>query len=627
MAATIYEKMNKHVKREPGEMAILTLFESERFEGWTVFEEPHVNSMKPDFIAFHPRKGILIIEVKDYDLSSPTYLPGGYVMGENGHRIKKNPVQQVEHYRDSLLKNELRSSVEFAEVFAENNHYYSCVETILYFHNASKQQAKVFCGYPRYTKIWTREDLTYISNPFNRITNDEYTYALKLSYSKFTRNGQLEKMTKELEILLSYSDYGLERSEKVLLSAKQKKCVAVKHGKSQIYKGVAGSGKTLILVEKALQAIREGHRVIISTFNITLRHYIRDLCSQQCDDRQLRKRMKSHLTILHFHDLLKTLLAEADVDRPINSDGGFTAEWIAVVERDVFDGAVNSKIMYDTILLDEGQDFLGDWQSFLKQLFTGNGEFSVFCDAAQDLYGHSEWLTNNEFIKMMDFKQKPIELKESYRLPKKMIEKIETAKILLQMPGEPIGVAKINEQGSLFEKCQFINTHANNIDDKLQQIGHIVGQIQQSNPIEDITILTTNEQTGAEIVKFFQRHHVRVSHVYDLQGNGDLDVRRKEKWRFQGGTGRLKVCSYHSYKGWETPNVLLVLDPPSTQYNDDGTIRNTDPPTLKAVQHAIFIAMSRVKGKKTDGAFYFLCLNYILTYKTELQSLNDDLDS
>ena len=40
----------------------------------------------------------------------------------------------------------------------------------------------------------------------------------------------------------------------------------------------------------------------------------------------------------------------------------------------------------------------------------------------------------------------------------------------------------------------------------------------------------------------------------------NIKKRRNEKWKFRGGTGRLKVCSYHSYKGWQTPNIILVLD-------------------------------------------------------------------
>ena len=29
------------------------LSKSPRFKGWTIFEQPHINSMKPDFILFH----------------------------------------------------------------------------------------------------------------------------------------------------------------------------------------------------------------------------------------------------------------------------------------------------------------------------------------------------------------------------------------------------------------------------------------------------------------------------------------------------------------------------------------------------------------------------------------------
>ena len=39
------------------------LSKSPRFKGWTIFEQPHINSMKPDFILLHEERRILIVEM------------------------------------------------------------------------------------------------------------------------------------------------------------------------------------------------------------------------------------------------------------------------------------------------------------------------------------------------------------------------------------------------------------------------------------------------------------------------------------------------------------------------------------------------------------------------------------
>lgn len=48
--------------------------------------------MKPDFILLNPDKGIIIIEVKNWNLSSDVYENGGYINGDNGNKISKNPI-------------------------------------------------------------------------------------------------------------------------------------------------------------------------------------------------------------------------------------------------------------------------------------------------------------------------------------------------------------------------------------------------------------------------------------------------------------------------------------------------------------------------------------------------------
>ena len=105
--------------------------------------------------------------------------------------------------------------------------------------------------------------------------------------------------------------------------------------------------------------------------------------------------------------------------------------------------------------------------------------------------------------------------------------------------------------------------------------------------------------------KFFMFNGIKVSHVYDMNKGKNEKNRRNEKWKFRGGTGRLKICSYHSYKGWQTPNIILVLDSCGSENIVD--IR-------KNVGNAIFISMSRVKPNSMNGQFSFTCFNYLPEY-------------
>ena len=152
---------------------------------------------------------------------------------------------------------------------------------------------------------------------------------------------------------------------------------------------------------------------------------------------------------------------------------------------------------------------------------------------------------------------------------------------------------------------EWTNCDINSEDDKLNKINSKIKELRENNKLEDITILTTNENTGVDIVKFFMNKGIKVSHVYDMNKGKNEKNRRNEKWKFRGGTGRLKICSYHSYKGWQTPNIILVLD--SCRSENIVDIR-------KNVGNAIFISMSRVKPNSMNGQYSFTCFNYLPEY-------------
>ncbi|MCM3362257.1 nuclease-related domain-containing DEAD/DEAH box helicase [Niallia sp. MER TA 168] len=625
MPATIIENYNPNDPRTEGENYLLGVFRtSPRFEGWTVFEQPHINSMKPDFVLTHPQKGILIIEVKDWNLNSEVYNRSGYIRGTDGNYYKSNPINQVEYYKKNILHYQLLSSVNLSERFSR---YFSCIETVVYFHCATKQSAMNYCNaFDSHTKIWTKPDIDYIKCTENRLNHYEHTYALSRYNSSFTQNGLLENLVSELNLQLQHADYNYERRQPFILTSDQKRLARLYPGSIRRWSGVAGSGKSVIITEKAVQAAKLDKQVLILSYNITLRHYLRDLCSQQFGPGNFqgeRKKLKSQITISHFHDFLKLILTEHQLEvnfEEENEHEGFEIQLMKTANDYFQSHAIKPHFKFDYVLIDEGQDFKADWIRFLKSFFTGNGELFIVYDKAQNLYGHGVWIEDSEQIKDIGFKGKPGHLKYTHRLPNKIVQKIGMIRRKLQLDGDEIFLAK-QEQESFFQKTFWFNYRPRTRLEKLQQIDQNLRNLCRTNQLEDITILTTNENTGAEIVKYVSMLGAETSHVYDLNRQQDRERRRVEKWKFQGGTGRLKVCSFHSFKGWQTPNLLLILDSPTTNYNGEQIIMGNTP--IEAVQNALFISMSRVKGRADNGEYTFTCLNYLPGYE-HLSSIFDE---
>ncbi|MFE6168451.1 NERD domain-containing protein [Viridibacillus arvi] len=280
---TIIENPNPREPLTDGEKYLInTLSKIDCFNGWTLFVQPFINSMHPDFILTHREKGVIIIEVKDWHLKPPSYMAPAQILGDNNNYHFSDPVAQVNAYKDMILKYELTNFLSANEHYHRNS--FGMISTIVYFHKASRAEGLAFCDHPnpKSCYIWDQNVVENLYH-FNERNDALYPPFLFFLQSNFAKgNGQyLQQLVDELHALLRQSDYVRERRTPIKLTPEQQALVPIKIGRPRRWSGVAGSGKTLILAEKASEAIKQGLNVLIITFNITLRHYIRDLCSQQ----------------------------------------------------------------------------------------------------------------------------------------------------------------------------------------------------------------------------------------------------------------------------------------------------------------------------------------------------------
>lgn len=149
--------------------------------------------------------------------------------------------------------------------------------------------------------------------------------------------------------------------------------------------GPAGSGKTVVAVEKARRLAEAGLRVLFVCFNVPLEAALArhpDLEPFIADGR---------LRVTTFHRLCERLAAAAGTlpPRPGHSD----SEWFDVVLPRALDEAIDRlRVGCQAIVVDEGQDFEVGWLTSLIMLLDGpdGGVFYLFHDPAQAIYRPDE---------------------------------------------------------------------------------------------------------------------------------------------------------------------------------------------------------------------------------------------
>lgn len=360
-------------------------------EDWIIYHEPNIEGRHPDFVILAPDLGVLVIEVKDWQMGTIHSLDSQSVelrpaSSPDGVR-KKNPFIQVREYWQAVVK-KCESDRFGRDLIASEGkwkgHLCFPVGSLVIFTRISAARVDKSPHAEVWKSIFNGEKsvLSDALVDWEKLESDALAAELKPYFRPFNMR---ERFTaRQIDVLRwvlfpeSRMDVILRRDradhEQIIevLDARQEQHARSLGSGHRILSGVAGSGKTVLLLARArhLALAYPGQKTLLLCYNKVLAEWLRARIAD-CPS----------VTVRHFDGWAKEQkLARRPTDK---DDAAFGARVLDALQKR---GAAARE--WDTVLIDEAQDFEPTWfQCALAAMHDPeNGDLVIVADGSQRLY-------------------------------------------------------------------------------------------------------------------------------------------------------------------------------------------------------------------------------------------------
>lgn len=495
---------------------------------WNIYFKPELNGSHPDVIIVNPFVGFMVYSIID---CSPMEIQS------------MDPVKlcdRVLHYKNKIIQ----LIPDMGEKLMNDSNLYASISTGIYFHQLSGNSAGKFVKNElqprhRHFKITGFDDLI-----------PERIY--EVVPAKKYHEGNIElKWAHELEFWLDPPVHP-RKLRTITLNPKQEKNTVPESGHYRL-KGFAGSGKTLVIAERAakLASADFNKRVLVLGFNRTLWPHIH----QMVDSTPFEFKW-SNISFNYFYGFCRDILADLSLYNPED----FKLENLHHVVHRVEEALKKTgkkeldKLKYDAILIDEGQDFEDKWYRFLCNFLSQRNEVFLVCDEKQNIYDNDmSWIDK----RMKGFSGKWRRLDNVYRLPEKIGLFLESFSDEFNLDQEiemenGIQMKLMGKQPEPYVKWY------NMIEDDwqlylLDAYQTIKSRI-RDNHVDDesLAILFFTNEMARKCLRFFNRLGIEVNHVMGK------DNQINNKKLFSMNDYRLIISTVHKFKGLEAQNIIIV---------------------------------------------------------------------
>lgn len=628
--AKLYPSMDIINKRKPapteGEKALINFLYLNYDDSFEIFYQPFLNGDLPDVIVMHKGGGVMIFEVKDWDLSNYTITSTGqWKINSNGAIRKDNPLRQVLKYKENLYNLHIDSLLSLK---LKDYKYWYVVKCAVYFHCHTMEYA--------YTKCLglepTRKYKTFLEKNFSVLGYNSLSKGImdRVFYDRWIsrpNNYFSDDLYNRFARILRPSYHTIEQGIPINFTKEQQLLAKSEEGSKKRIKGVAGSGKTLVLAQRAVNAhIRTQGIVLILTYNITLKNYIHDRISSVRENFDW-----SYFHISNYHDFITSNMNNVGIEfdfLPKNENGqrGLIdqelfekiADEKVYSNLNLFDGHIDELPKYDVMLIDEAQDYKENWINILLNNFvTEKAEIVAFADEKQNLYARD--------LDEMKMPKNPIQrgpwdgkLNKSYRLSAKVAmlvadfqkfffsgkydidEKIETDAMrdLFADPYIEYHMIENPERKTIDNTkiAQYIFKQMNNHQLNSNDVTILSTRISMLRYLDATIKEVSKEKTNIMFETQEEYNQIMQMHFINSRPEDEIrKIRKNRKANFWMNRGTIKLSTIHSFKGWESPAVFLVIE------NDvaaDNLIKLQDGATFprKFADEMVYTGMTRCQN-------------------------------
>ncbi len=382
--------------------------------------EPDIGSLRPDFILLSPKFGVLIVEIKDY---SPNYLINIHKSGkwekleDNKKVLISNPFDQIYQYWRAV-KNRVNYSHFPDEIKIP-------IINIIGFNQISEEgeiAERIRELTPAKIIVCFKETLRRNKN-FEVFLNDilPLDFNLKPEYFQVLRANLIPTCRLPTFKQVNLKKYFTVEDKIRLLDLEQEK-LATRLGEGhRLLFGVAGSGKTVLLIARAryLAIKHPDWKILVLCYNRLLKDLIFHLLNPLD--------FNADITISTYHGWVRNYILSAnngysriykEAEQKAEKEhkfNDFFHDFLPKIFLQMLESLKERKVQYDAILIDEGQDFEEEWfKGVIKVLNPNSNSLLITCDGLQGIYARKRFHWSNVGIQA---KGRVRRFEKSYRVP------------------------------------------------------------------------------------------------------------------------------------------------------------------------------------------------------------------
>lgn len=562
----VFVSNNKSVELTKGEEKVLDALKrmySETENEIVIYVQAMLSSKRPDFIVIDSKNGVSILEVKDWSED--------YIKEVNKRKVVlldsqcDNPNIQVNGYRAILCSGIFSRDFDIDE---------SEISTAVIFTNLPES----ITTNEKYRDLF-KDDVKYLfKNDISKLTTDKIFNDECKGFSSEDLKKIRVALFPELEIVNCANDELEVVDIKALDYDQEEFARKIPYGHYMVT-GIPGSGKTVILLARAIHLIKENPnwKILILTYNKSLSYKLKSKLDKMAEnfknDINNRDINIDNIEVRHFHEETSILLGRKR--KPANID---TTTWFR--ETVVEEASIKAKPIYDAVLIDEYQDFYISWielalklckeyedknHKIVKNLFLAG-------DRLQSIYNKNDISWSSIGI---DMRGRSKLLKTSYRIAKQHMTL--ALNFLSQNKALKAEVDKFYKDDSNDDELYLINDGSveflignyNCIADKIVEL--------KNNGYEnkDILILADSGKSCRNI-----KNNISNPIKYQMECVKDIDS--------EDFNNNIILTTYHSSKGLEAKVVFLT--------NMD-SIYNGDDAGEQLKRKTVYVGITRASEK------------------------------